>query len=115
MKYGGYENVIPKGELGARCALLSARLEAPIYRTDVIFSIESAGWPGDWEGRTVLALTCLCEATKREPSYLDGIVSQLPSHLNEKGQISLLIGEKTKLRHDFHHGRILGTPHVPIQ
>ncbi len=87
MKYGGYENVTVKGELGARCALLSARLEAPIYRPDVIFGIESAGWPGDWEGRTILALTCLCEASKREPSYLDEIVSLLPSHLNAKGYL----------------------------
>lgn len=87
MKLNGYEDVTAKGELGARCALLSARLEAPIYRPDVIFGIESAGWPGDWEGRTVLALTCLCKATGREPSYLDEIVSLLPSHLNGSGYL----------------------------
>ena len=87
MKFNGYESVKAKGELGARCALLSARLEAPIYRPDVIFGIESAGWPGDWEGRTILALSCLCEATGREPSYLDEIVSLLPSHPNAKGYL----------------------------
>ncbi len=87
MRFNGYESATVKGELGARCALLSARLEAPIYRPDVIFGIESAGWPGDWEGRTILALTCLCEVNKREPSYLDEIVSLLPPHLNEKGYL----------------------------
>lgn len=87
MKYNDYANVTARGELGARCALLSARLEAPIYRPDVIFGIESAGWPGDWEGRTILALTCQAQATKREPSYLDEIVSGIKAHLNERGYL----------------------------
>lgn len=87
MKYNGYGDVVARGELGARCALLSARLESPIYRPDVIFKIEPGGWPGDWEGRTVLALTCQAQVTRREPSYLDEIVSSLPAHLNEKGYL----------------------------
>lgn len=87
MKYNDYSSVTARGELGARCALLSSRLEAPIYRPDVIYGIESAGWPGDWEGRTILALTCLSDVTKREPSYLDEIISLLPSHLNGRGYL----------------------------
>lgn len=87
MKYNDYGKVTARGELGARCALLSARLESPIYRPDVIFSIEQGGWPGDWEGRTILALTAQAQVTRREPSYLDEIVSLLPSHLNEKGYL----------------------------
>ena len=87
MKYNDYGDVVAKGELGARCALLSARLESPVYRPDVIFSVEPGGWPGDWEGRTVLALSALSSVTRREPSYLDGIVSSLPAHLNNKGYL----------------------------
>lgn len=87
MKYNDYGKVTARGELGARCALLSGRLESPIYRPDVIFGIEQAGWPGDWEGRTILALTCQAQVTKREPSYLDEIVFQLKEHLNEKGYL----------------------------
>ena len=87
MKYNDYDKVTARGELGARCALLSARLEAPIYRPDVIFGIEPGGWPGDWEGRTILALTCQAQVTKREPSYLDEIVAALPLKLNGKGYL----------------------------
>ena len=87
MRYNSYGDVIARGELGARCALLSARLESPVYRPDVIFKIEQGGWPGDWEGRTILALTAEAQVTRREPSYLDEIVSSLPSHLNEKGYL----------------------------
>lgn len=91
--YDRLSSVTVTGDPGARCALLSARLEAPIYRPPLIYTVESAGWPGDWEGRTILALTCLCRVTKREPSFLDSIVEGLPGYFNEKGYLGKVLPE----------------------
>ena len=107
MKYNSCGDVIARGELGARCALLSARLESPIYRPDVIFKIEQGGWPGDWEGRTILALTSLARVTRREPSYLDEIVSSLPSHFNEKGYLGPVYENKLNEQQLSGHGWLL--------
>ena len=79
--------VRPMGDLGARCALLMGRLEDRIYRPENIFTAEQNGWPGDWEGRTILALTLLSRATGRTASYLREIIARLPEMLNEKGYL----------------------------
>ncbi len=107
MKYNDYSNVTARGELGARCALLSSRLESPVYRPDVIFRIEQAGWPGDWEGRTILALTCQAQVTKREPSYLDEIVLGLKEHLNERGYLGPVYDGKLNEQQLSGHGWLL--------
>lgn len=60
------------------------RLEQEDYRPDKIFK-EGYCWPGDWEGRTILALVSLEKATGRKAKYLDEIMTILPSKLNEKG------------------------------
>ena len=58
-----------------------------MYRSADIYSVESGGWPGDWEGRTILALTLLHQITGKEPAYLAEILEELPHHLNEKGYL----------------------------
>ncbi len=63
-----WENVRARGEIAARAGLLFSRLEGPMYRTEDIFTAESGGWPGDWEGRTILALTMLARTTGKEPA-----------------------------------------------
>lgn len=88
-----YSSVTVRGDLAARSSLLSSRLEAPMYRPDEIYTIESQGWPGDWEGRTILALTSLCKTTKREAAYLDDIVSGLKTRFNEKGYLKYILPE----------------------
>lgn len=87
MAYLPYSQIIARGENGARSALLYSRLEGPMYRTANIYSVEGGGWPGDWEGRTILALTLLSQITKKEPAYLTGILEELPRHLNKKGYL----------------------------
>lgn len=77
----------PVGELAERIALNAARLTAPCYRPDAIYNMDQAGWPGDWEGRTLLALTSLWNATGAKPAYLDPVVESLPEHLNEAGYL----------------------------
>ena len=75
------------GDLGDRALLLGGRLEGPEYRPENIFSMDSSGWPADWEGRTILAVTLVSQLNKKEPRYLDEIVAQLKSNLNEKGYL----------------------------
>lgn len=73
--------------LRERVELSSQRLEAEKYRPDAVFLDEekSKGWPGDTEGRTLLALVLQQEALGVKPKYLDGILLAVPAHLNEDG------------------------------
>ncbi|MBO4326039.1 MAG: hypothetical protein J5950_02060 [Clostridia bacterium] len=75
------------GELALRLTQNAARLNAPCYRPDAIYSADQAGWPGDWEGRTILALVSLWNALGTKPAYLDLIMEDFPNHLNESGYI----------------------------
>jgi len=60
------------------------RLEQENYHTALLFR-GNDGWPGDLEGRAVLALTLLGQCSNRLPKYLDEILNQYPKHMNEKG------------------------------
>ncbi len=86
-----WENICARGEIGARAGLLYARLEGVMYRPEDIFTVESGGWPGDWEGRTILALTMLARTTGKEPAYLDEIVEKVHETCNEKGYMRQIL------------------------
>ncbi len=77
----------PAGELAERIYLNIARLTAPCYRPEAIYSADQAGWPGDWEGRTLLALVSQWKATGAKPAYVDRIIEDMPNHFNEKGYL----------------------------
>ncbi len=79
--------IISRGDLGHRLTLSSNRLECEHYRPDVIWTRDKNAWPGDWEGRTILALVSLYRATGKEPAYLEGILNLIPSKLNKLGYI----------------------------
>lgn len=85
MKPISLKDIRIKGELAVRSGLNFSRLEGQWYRPEEVFRADSHGWPGDWEGRIILALTLLAQSTHRTPAYLDEIVELIPSHLNEKG------------------------------
>ena len=91
MRFLPFDSVCARGEIGARAGLLFARLEDSMYRPDTIFTIESGGWPGDWEGRTILALTMLAQTTGKEPAYLDEIVERIGENCNEKGYMRQIL------------------------
>lgn len=86
-----FKNVIPKGNLAYRMVKNYARLEGPEYRPEQIFDIDKNGWPGDWEGRTILAVTLLARATGRTPAYLDAILEKLETEFNEKGYLKEIL------------------------
>jgi len=75
------------GELHVRLMKNFDRLEEELYQPDNVFMTEEASnfWPGDKEGRTILALTKLAETTGRTPKYLDTIIKFFPEKVNAKG------------------------------
>ena len=77
----------PGSELCSRVERNFDRLEETKYQPDNVFLTmeQSWGWPGDTEGRTILALVLDAQLTGRTPKYLDEILRRLPSKLNERG------------------------------
>lgn len=73
------------GELAERIFKNMARLCAACYRPSAIYTEDTAGWPADWEGRTILALVSHWQTTGVMPAYLREIIEEIPSHFNEKG------------------------------
>ncbi|MCQ2425718.1 MAG: glycoside hydrolase family 127 protein [Lachnospiraceae bacterium] len=61
------------------------RLLAEEYQIGQIFRPEGYGWPGDWEGRALLAFLCHFEMTGRRNPCLTPFTEQLPARLNENG------------------------------
>lgn len=62
----------------------AGRSDVPCVRD---LSADKQGWPGDWEGRTILAL-CLHERiSKRKAAFLDEILEALDAQWNERGYL----------------------------
>lgn len=74
-----------RSDLGYRLTQSFSRNESKFYRPEVVWTADKNNWPGDWEGRTILALVSLAKATGKEPSYLEGILDLLPYKLNANG------------------------------
>lgn len=106
---------IPLGDIHAGGELLSRlirnydRLEEDYYTPEHDFAAAGAseGWPGDKEGRIILALTLQAQATGREPKYLAEIIRQLALHVNEKGYLGPLMGDKIMEQQLSGHGWLL--------
>ncbi|MBO5071322.1 MAG: glycoside hydrolase family 127 protein [Roseburia sp.] len=81
------EDVIPAGETAARIVKNMGRMHDRIYRPGVAGTseAENVGWPGDWEGRAVLALSLEARALNMEPAYLDKLVDWIFHNCNEEG------------------------------
>lgn len=75
------------GELATRLARSFERLEQPDYQPDSLREHMSGEqeWPGDYAGRTILALANLARVTGRTPAHLGAILGQLPPLLNSRG------------------------------
>lgn len=91
MKAINFKNITIKGELAVRCGKNFVRLEDEWYRPDEVYKADGHGWPGDWEGRTILALSLHSQLSKRRAAYLDEMVSLLPNYLNAKGHLGPIL------------------------
>lgn len=67
------------------------RLSSDIYSIEKIWQKDDYGWPGDWEGRALLAFVCLYEVTGRKIPCMDKMLEDLPAHLNEKGYMGAVL------------------------
>ncbi|MHB1357093.1 MAG: hypothetical protein ACYCZF_14080, partial [Anaerolineae bacterium] len=86
-------NMWPSGDLYRRALFNYDRLEFPDYQLPAAFRPFEYDWPGDAEGRLLMALTLLAQATHREPKYLAELLDELPRHLNEKGYLGTVLPE----------------------
>lgn len=79
------QSITIKGELATRTEKNFDRIE-DLYNPDYFFKSKNAlTWPGDAEGRAILALVLEARAIKRTPKYLDQIIAEIPQHLNKQG------------------------------
>lgn len=78
-----------RGEFQYRILKNYTRLQEKEYRPEYMFRQTEAGydWPGDWEGRTLLALVLLKRITGAEPAYLEELLLGLYELLKEKGYL----------------------------
>ena len=78
-----------RGEFQYRILKNYTRLQEREYRPEYMFRQTEAGydWPGDWEGRTLLALVLLKRITGAEPAYLEELLLGLSELLKEKGYL----------------------------
>ena len=89
----GFDRVTVGGELRQRIERNFDRLETDYYQPDQVYWTEeqSGGWPGDKEGRTILALVLDAQASGRTPLYLDELIRRLPRELNAKGYLGSIL------------------------
>ncbi len=76
------------GDLDDRLGLSATRLSQPDYDIGTILADKvEPNWPGDVQGRLILAWTSLAEATGREPPQLAALVAGLPATFNGRGYL----------------------------
>jgi hypothetical protein len=81
-----FGHITAGGDLAHRAAQNFTRLQSPLYRPPQLFNGQNVrAWPGDFEGRALLALTVMSRATGQSPDYLPAMVAEYPTHLNSQG------------------------------
>lgn len=69
------------------------RLNDREYRIENIWQPGAYDWPGDWEGRALLAFVSLYNVTGEKIECMDKMLDLLPEHLNELGYMGKICGE----------------------
>ena len=79
-------DAVAGGELGRRTGQNFGRLQSDIYKPGALWRQTNwKSWPGDFEGRALLADTLLARATGKIPAYYDAMVGAYPAQLNAQG------------------------------
>lgn len=84
---------ISEQELKERLALSRKRMSDPFYSAEQLFDEPNPGWPGDKEGRALLAFVSLARSGEEPLSDMEKTVRMLPGRLNEKGYIGEITEE----------------------
>ena len=74
-------------ELNERIRLNHRRMSEPFYDIDNVFADMDAKWPGDKEGRALLAFVSLVRAGCEKVPCMELFMQKLPGMLNEKGYL----------------------------
>lgn len=87
MKPIDIRNVTVEGDLRGRLIKNFSRLHDPIFRAGMagLSPCCSVGWPGDWEGRAMLALIHGEEALHTKAAYLPELIEWIYSLMNDEG------------------------------
>ncbi len=84
---------ISDSELRERIKLNHRRMSEPFYDIDNVFAAVDAKWPGDKEGRALLAFVSLLNAGEAEIPCMEQMISLLPEKLNPLGYLGP-VGDK---------------------
>lgn len=79
------------GEWEARTASNYRRLCEPYYQIEQVFSPAEYDWPGDKEGRALLAFVCHAAMTGKQ-ALMEDMIAQLPARTNRFGFFGPLPG-----------------------
>ncbi|WP_367866802.1 hypothetical protein [Pedobacter sp. WC2423] len=88
-----FADIRTRGELNIRAQKNLDRLESDIYTPEKVFpprEENTAGWPGDYEGRVLVSLIVESQAAHRKPKYLEEMMRMLPQKLNRDGYFGAL-------------------------
>ena len=99
----------PAGDLWTRLSRNYNRLEEEKYWPENVFQREIAHetWPGDTEGRTMLAWVLLAQATGRAPRCLERVLEMWPAELNERDYFGKLYTDGISEQQLSGHGWVL--------
>lgn len=78
---------ISSEELYERIKLNHKRMSEPFYDIDNVFADINAKWPGDKEGRALLAFVSLVNAGMEKIPCMELMIKKLPEMLNSKGYL----------------------------
>ncbi len=78
---------LSENEINERIKLNHKRLCEPFYDIDNVFAAEDARWPGDKEGRALLAFVSLASCGEEKIPCMELMMKKLPSFLNSKGYL----------------------------
>lgn len=83
----GFKGIAIGGELRERLERNFTRLESPRFQPNAAgcFRDKDYDWPGDMEGRTLLALALLEQAAGHQAVYLRETLAGFPGHMNPAG------------------------------
>ena len=88
MKPLGFGSIrLTSGDLLERARRSFTRLRREPYCPGEVFHPADYDWPGDFEGRLLLAQILLAQALGEEPANLATILDALPDHLNDRGYL----------------------------
>lgn len=99
----------PSGDLWTRLNLNFTRLEEAKYYPENVYQRENQAkkWPGDTEGRTLLAWILLEQACGRPARYLEAMLERWPEEVNEAGYFGHLYTDGISEQQLSSHGWVL--------